>query len=303
MTKVMERPGKGKIDPADFIGTMSPNSKAAKWLDDEVAKAKSGVTTQIVTLSPDLARVLLARNPGNRSISEAIVGNYARDMSNGAWKFNGEPIIVAIDGTLNDGQHRAMAVVLSGKSITAILIIGVERETRTTLDQGRIRTLGDYLSMDGHNDANNLAYAAKMLWQWQKFSLVSNSPQYRPTKGEMFALVERTPGLIRSLRDVTYFNIAAPGSRALMCFCHYVFGITAPRDNVTAFFHGLTSGENLPAESPILYARNRLLAEKSRLKVGERAELIFRAWNSYCRGESPRTIPLQGGEFPMVESP
>lgn len=300
MLKVVERATKGKINPAPYL-TVSENDAAAIWLRDQIAKSQSLVTTQVVDLTPVLARVLLSNNPNNRTISEAIVSNYVRDMANDAWHFNGEPVIVSKSGELNDGQHRCMAVILSGATIPIVFIAGVDRETRTTLDQGRTRTTGDYLSMVGHTDTLSLAAAGKMVWQWRKFGLVSHSAKFRPTKGEIMTTVEETPALARSMHAISWNSIAAAGSRSMMAFCHYAFGITAPRAEVDAFVHGLTTGENLAVASPILYVRNRLLSEKSRLKVGERAELIFRGWNAHRRGETPKTLQIVGGELPMVE--
>lgn len=301
MLKVAEKTTKGKIDPSPFM-LVSTDRKSAIWLENEIAKAQSGVTSQVVDLTPELARLFLGRNPGNRSISESIVASYVRDMDNDAWRFNGEPIILSREGTLNDGQHRCMAVVLSGKTIPAVLIIGVERDTRLTLDQGKMRTAGDYLAMEGHVDTNTLAAAGRMVWQWRKFGFVSETKNYRPTKSEVLQVVNNTPALTRAVSDVGWTNLAAAGSRSMMAFCSYAFGLTASKDEVSVFIHGIATGENLPGQSPILYARNRLLAERGRLKVGERAELLFRSWNAYRRGEQPKAIALQGGELPMVES-
>lgn len=301
MLKVVDKPTKGKIDPTPYL-TVSEDHKAAIWLQAEIQKAQGGVTTQVIDLTPMLARVLMSRNAHNRAISENIVENYVRDMKNGAWRFNGEPIIVSRDGELNDGQHRCMAVVLSGLIIKAVLIIGVERDTRTTLDQGKMRSVGDYLAMEGHLDTNTLAAAGRMVWQWRKFGLVSQNHQYRPTKSEVLALVNETPALGKCVHDISWTNLSAAGSRSMMAFCSYAFGLTADKSEVGTFIHGIATGENLTLQSPILYARNRLLSERGRLKVGERAELLFRSWNAWRRGELPKSIALQGGELPMVES-
>jgi ribosomal protein S9 len=300
MLKVAEKPAKGKIDITAYL-TASPDNKAAQWLDTIVQDAQGGVISQVVDLTPELARALLAKNPENRTISEKTVENYTRDIKHGAWQFNGEPIIVAKDGMMNDGQHRCMAVVISGKPIKVCLIVGVERSTRTTLDQGRIRTMGDYLSMDGHAYSNSLAVTARMVWQWQRYSLVSGSGKYRPTKSEVLDIVATTPKIERSIHAVSRYSIAAVGSLGMMAFCHFAFSVAAPASEAEAFLAALSSGENLASNSPILYARNRLLAEKARLKVGERAELIFKAWNAWRRGEPVKSIAIVGDELPLLE--
>jgi hypothetical protein len=142
MLKVVEKPAKGKAKTAYEIET--EDRLAAQWLDAEVAKAQRGPTSQLVEITVPLARVMLQRNQHNRSVSQHFVKAYSRDIASGSWSLNGEPIILAKDGSLNDGQHRAEAIVMAGRSITVMLVIGVERDTRTTLDQGRVRTVGDY---------------------------------------------------------------------------------------------------------------------------------------------------------------
>lgn len=301
MLKVAEKRQRGKVDLTPYL-TASPDTKAAQWLEEVIERAQDAVVSEVIDLTPELARALLARNPANRTISETTLENYTRDIKHGAWQFNGEPVIVAKDGMMNDGQHRCMAVVLSGKPIKCVMIVGVERGTRTTLDQGRIRTVGDYLSMDGFTYSNSLAVAARMVWQWQRFDLISGSKKYRPTKSEILEIVVKTPKIERSVHAVSRYGIAAVGSVGMMAFCHFAFSVAAPTSEAEAFLAALSSGESLSGTSPILYARNRLLSEKSRLKVGERAELIFKAWNSWRRGESVKAIAITGNELPMLES-
>lgn len=292
---------KGLIDPSPYL-SVSDDRKAALWLQELVEKSQDGVTTQVLDLTPTIARTLLRRNQSNRTISEKIVEGYVRDMRNGAWKFNGEPVIVAKDGNLNDGQHRAMAVILSDVSVPVVLIVGVERDTRTTLDQGRVRTVGDYLAMTGYHYTNVLAATAKMVWQWRKYGYVGNGHKIRPTKGEVLHTVEEIPGLMRSVSAIDGNGISAAGSASMLAFCHYAMGVASNKGDVDRFIRGISMGENLSSDSPILYARNRLLMEKSRLKVGERAELLFRAWNAWRREETPRSLPILGGELPQLES-
>ena len=48
-------------------------------------------------------------------------------------------------------------------------------------------------------------------------------------------------------------------------------------------------------------ARNRLMAERGRLKTNEKAELIIRAWNASRRGDKVASLPIKGGALPTVE--
>lgn len=280
----------------------SPERNWSLWLDDQIARAQREVTTQVVTLEPSLARVLLARNPNNRKMSDATVTKYARDMANGTWAFNGEPVIVSKTGELNDGQHRCEAVLAADKAIQVIFVVGTERDTRLTVDQGKTRVAGDYLGMSGHHDSLALAAMAKYVWQHREHGKLSQQGINSPTKTEVLMLVENTPGLEQSLSAISKKGSDSVGGRSILAFCHWTFAERS-KDSVAAneFMDSLIVGSNLTSNSPILYSRNRLMAMRGRLRPNEKAELIFRAWNAHRRGETPRTMPILGGGLPAVE--
>lgn len=301
MLKVAERPTEGKANETQFRG-FSKTHRAAMWIDAEVERAKKGVTTQIVELTPELAEALIERNAGNRKTSPYYVDAYARDIENDKWRFNGEPLIVSHDGKLNDGQHRCLAVIEAQKPIVVVLVIGVARDTRTTLDQGRIRTAGDYLSMEGHSDANALAAAANYIWQWQVRGFLVNSGKAKPTKSEVLDLIETHPGVVDSLSAISRSGAPAVGGLSMLAFCHWAFSRTCPVGEVTAFMSKLTGGAGLLTRDPILYIRNRLIAERGRMRLNDKAELIFRGWNASRKGGDTKRLPIIGGVLPVVES-
>ncbi|MGV0879467.1 hypothetical protein V6767_20240 [Martelella sp. FLE1502] len=301
MRNVAERPAEGN-KTSKIASVNSPDRNASLWLDDQIARAQGGVITQVVDLDPPLARVLLARNPDNRKVSANTIEKYARDMANGGWVFNGEPIIVSRDGKLNDGQHRCEAVLLADETIQAIIVIGTDRASRLTVDQGKARMAGDYLGMNGHTDSVALAAVAKYIWQHQSFGRVSHHSQLSPTKGEILELVATTPTIAESLKRIQKKGSESVGGRSVLAFCHWTFSrVTGSRTDADAFIDGLINGSNLGIRSPILYARNRLMAERGRLKVGEKAELIIRAWNATRRGGKVSSLQIKGGALPTVE--
>jgi len=300
MHNVMERPGEGK-NRSELRSVNSPDRNASLWLDDQIARSQSGVITQAVELTPALARVLLARNPDNRKVSANTIEKYARDMVNGAWVFNGEPIIVSRDGLLNDGQHRCEAVLLANEPIQVILVVGTDRNSRLTVDQGKARMAGDYLGMNGHVDSIALAAVAKYVWQHKTIGQLSGQTLHSPTKGEVLALVESTPTVAESLSRISKKGTDLVGGRSLLAFAHWTFTRVSNRANADAFMDSLVNGANLGVRSPILYARNRLMNERGRLKPNEKAELLFRAWNAHRRGDKVASLPIKGGALPIVE--
>lgn len=292
----------GSKKPRTIQSVNSPNKTAGLWLDEMIAKSALQVVTQVVDLTPALAQALLDRNQDNRKVSQITIDNYARDMSNGAWAFNGEPIIVSNTGKLNDGQHRCEAIVASGATIPCVMVIGPDRNSRLTVDQGKIRTGADYLAMEGHVDAAALAAAANYIWQHINHGFIGNSSHFRPTKSELLSFVSEHPNIIDSLGAVQAKGSDAVGGRAILTFAHWTFSrASGNRTNADHFVEALINGSNLVPRSPILYARNRLMAERGRLRANEKAELIIRSWNASRRGDKVAQLPIKGGALPTVE--
>jgi len=72
-------------------------------------------TAKMVLVSYEQAILFLERNSVNRVLRVGKVLEYARDMSNGEWDTSivKDAIVVGVDGTLLNGQHRLWAVLLS----------------------------------------------------------------------------------------------------------------------------------------------------------------------------------------------
>lgn len=279
----------------------SPEAKAGKWLDELVAKSKiAGVLTQIVEIGPPLARALLNRNQDNRKVSDIIVESYSRDMKNDAWKFNGEPVIVSSSGELNDGQHRCEAIIMADREVECLLVVGVERESRTTVNQGKVRTLGDFLSMRGHVDTNVLGACANMVWQYKNHQMVRCKGRQRPTKSQLINFVEEHPGLDHSMHIARRKGSYAVGGNSMLAATNWLFSEKAGRNTADDFTIALIDGASLRIGNPILYARNRLVNESKRLTQPERFELIIKAWNAHRAGEEVKGFKLVGGKLPKI---
>ena len=300
MLNVVEAPAPGKAKSAVY-NTISGTRAASLWLSQEVTKAATKITTQVVDLTPDLAAALLERNPQNRKLSENQVEQFARDIATGNWAFNGESVIVSSDGLLNDGQHRCAAVLKAKKAIPVVLVVGAERETRVTLDQGKNRQISDYLAMEGHVGAPILASAAYIAWQVERYGFTTRSKDFRPTKGELMGYIDAHGGLVKSVGRIPQYGVRKLGGRPVLAFCHWHLSKWANPADAEAFIEALITGVGLERGNPILYIRNRLL-QLTGMTVAERVELIIRGWNFHRRGETVTRILLQGGKLPDVEA-
>lgn len=113
--------------------------EADRWLEDNLSRAQKSPTTSVEIITPVRAAAILLRNKGNRKIKARNLANLLNDIASGEWKLNGESIIMAINGLLNDGQHRNLAALLTRKPIETVVTFGVVRETITTVDIGEKR--------------------------------------------------------------------------------------------------------------------------------------------------------------------
>ena len=111
--------------------------------DPEATSSNKEMKMEMVLVSPEVAQKLLENNKTNRRISNQIVQTYLRDMESGRWMTSSTPISIGNDGQLKDGQHRLMAIVLSGLTIPMWVCYNVPNDA--LFDVGKTRTIQDVL--------------------------------------------------------------------------------------------------------------------------------------------------------------
>ena len=85
---------------------------------------------EIVDVTPELAREWLGFNTHNRNMRARTVLAYAADMASGDWRWTGDSVKFATDGTLLDGQHRLAAIAEAGCTITTLIVRGLKNDTQ-----------------------------------------------------------------------------------------------------------------------------------------------------------------------------
>ena len=261
-----------------------------KWLDYRVAGALSGVVSDSVLVSPGMAEALLRRNDDNRSITRHRVDLYAKDMIAGNWRLNGEPIIISREGLLNDGQHRLAAIIKTGIPMQCMMTFGIERETRTTTNQGGGKGAGDYLKMSGVKNSNIVAGAARMLCEYDasggtscNTSHITNAQTMKRVDND---LVELSSFIIRHKEQLKPFVAPSP---ALLCY--YLFS-HIDSEAADRYFVSVASGLNLGLGNPALAVRNKLLAMPRGRE--DKIEVIMHGWNAYRTGRKLTLVKVLG---------
>lgn len=281
---------------------LSPTQQLERWFD----QGRSEVFSVHTTLTPQMAQMLLDRNPDNRAIQERAanrsVGAYAAMMLRGEWRLNGEPIIVSREGLLNDGQHRASACVLSNTSIPVSITFGVERETRSTVDQGKARSNGDVLSLAGETDVNRLAAAIRFVWAVTRKLPLSDCP----SPEQLLTEIQRHPGLREAVRK-TGALVKPLKASATISGAYYLCHEHAPAQ-ADDFLERVTTGLNITHKNhPEAQLRRRLEEHARGTKLGklhghEQAAIFIKAFNLYLHRRNTRALAwkpsIEG--FPVV---
>lgn len=108
-------------------------------------------------IDKEKAQNLLRFNTENRQEKRKHTSSLSEEMSSGRWKENGQPILIAEDGTILDGQHRLKAIISSDFVGNFLVVRGVDKKSKPTIDTGITRGLHDVLQLEGFSYANQTA--------------------------------------------------------------------------------------------------------------------------------------------------
>jgi hypothetical protein len=269
------------------------------WLNECIERGNLGPFSEITSMTPGLASVILSRNEGNRNIKETKAQHFASDMIAGRWSFNGEAVIIADNGSLNDGQHRLQAVIEANVTVPMMLVFGVTRESRMTVDQGSARGAGDYLSMDGMPYAKNAATAARFIIAFERSEGRNLGTRQKITNAEIVARVRADEDIVKAAQYAhkhlkSYHKLV---SHTVMASCFYILSDVHPAAAL-AFMDQVCLGENIKRGDPA-YAVRAAFQSDRRYERADAMEVIFHGWNKY-RQHQPLKLIRVNGTFPAL---
>lgn len=249
------------------------------------------VTRELIDLTPKMAAEFLAKNEGNRRLSEQRVRRLADEIVRGGWEFNGQPIILDDDGNLLDGQHRCAAVVASKKSVRCLLVRGVARRAFATIDAGRARSASDVLAAGGHKNSARMAAALRLAWQDTLGVLGSGAATHQPGNADIAALIDDHPDIAGAGTWVNRYQHTANAPCAFM----YWRTMRGNKPEAEAFWNAVTTGEGLSRGSPALRLRDILfhnLRERAKRPARDVLEFIIRAWVCYLANHEVQLLKI-----------
>lgn len=259
--------------------------------------ALPGTDVERVDVTPELAQQWLALNRHNRALRERQADLYATDMSNGDWRWTGETIKFATDGSLIDGQHRLRAVIIADVTVPFLVVRGLNAAVQEDVDRGLPRKFYDVLRLRGEVNAAVLGALVRQVHAWDmgRRRDLNKAPA---TAAQLLRTLDSHPELRDFARESHHVAEASDLPASIISFAWWV---TAQIDEEDAafFFERFADGQNLINGDPIYELRKslRLLAENVRGTRSRTHQLaiVFKAWNFYRRGESVGQLKWRAG--------
>lgn len=286
------RPGVTDMATVAKMPTVGQGEKGSSlWVHQMVDQCKAP-HVETVILTPALAKTLLGMNPDNRSIRKTKVAQYASDMAAGRWELNGEPIIMATDGRMNDGQHRCLAVQDANAEVPVVIMFGIERDTRLTVDQGSARGASDFLGMEGVHNAALAGAIARMAIAYEKANTRNLNAANQVTSAEIRQRVHADASIGPSATFATTNNNYARNfvAGSVIGFAHYALS-RVDRNDAEIFLSRVCRGDGLRIGDPAHTLREKLISG-GKTSRDRKIKLIFQAWNFHRRGMKIRAASM-----------
>jgi len=242
-------------------------------------------------ITPEVAKEMLKRNTGNRGLSNSHLIFLSKEMTEGRWLFDGQPIRFTDGGKLLDGQHRLNAVINSGESQDFLIVTGIESDSFKVMDTGKNRNGSDCFKIQGIEYSTSVAATVKFIID-MKFNTVSGGVKI--SNSELMEWYSENKSILEFVRRSEH--LAKAFSRVISSSKIAGYWFLFAEKNVTdsdIFINKLCNGLDLSVDSPIYVLRKKLID----IKLGDfemnrktKSALIIKAWNFYRKGESIKVL-------------
>ena len=244
----------------------------------QAALADPGVYTMSVeTITVERAEEYLAANRGNRNIVQAHVAAMARDITNGRWMFNAQPICFSRSGRLLNGQHRLSAVLEAGQPIEVLVMRDLPEEAFETYDKQAKKAPAVDEMFDDFGDKALVSATAVLLWRREMKP--PGQPNATPTAAEIRDVIQTHPDLLR-LRGFARKMVRYGRASALAYAAYKVLRDDPQMGKI--FLDRLETAANLPPGHIIIRLRDRLI-DLRKADQNNQIDEILHAWEKFRR--------------------
>lgn len=241
------------------------------------------ITTEIIKLTPEIARELLQKNSDNRPLSQSTVSKYTQAIKRGEWALNGEPIIIFSNGNIASGQHRCHAVINANMPIETLIVRNVDHKTFSSIDTGKSRNGADVLAIRGEVNYAKLSAAARSYL----LETLKGRDQYQITTTQICECVDKHPHLRYWVQKFTGSQNMKKLFPAALCGLLAIASEKYGTEKLDAFFTKLATGTGLEDGDPAFVLRERIRSQSgaSRLSALHARAFMVKAINACLLGK------------------
>ncbi len=262
-------------------------------------QAQSELSHEVRLIHPVEATELLSRSRNQAPVDLRQVATYARDMAEGVWKLNGDPIIVDSQGDLLSGRLRLMASIKSNSPFPSLIVRNVDPIHFDTIDALRRRRVADIMSIRREDNGRALAAALTVLWRFANDDFTSQAKKV--SSQALVAILEENPDIRYSIKVAKQATPRVP--HGLGAALHFMFSQVSA-SKADAFFTDLGQTD-VDGRSPTDLLKRQLdngLSDGGRRNQVQLAGLVIKAWEAYRSGRPMTLIRFALGtdQFPQV---
>jgi hypothetical protein len=298
------------------------------------------IVTDSVELDLGLAKDLIRMNTfyatktegkeRNRTVNRDRVIAYAKTMLAGGWLATNQGIGVDVNGSLVDGQKRALALILACEGIVEagdkiitlpdlkpkpkttipmLITWNLPTEAKYAVDMGEFRSVAQQVGMAGESNTNLLSSTVKIVLLHDRGDDWARWNKTAVTAAEIIEKLDTEPELREALKGAALAGnlIVASAANAGYYLCLRAY----PGGPMGDFMHGVKTGENLASGDPRLALRNwlqkRAAGSRSQQRRADSAihlAVFIKAWNEFSQGVRRKDMKfLDEEKFPVPYAP
>lgn len=253
------------------------------------------ISHRIVTVTPEIAADMMRHLPDTqRKTSASFVRSYAEELKSGQWRAHAQPIQIATDGTVIDGQHRLLAIIESGVPMECVIAEGVDPAAFAFIDIGRRRVAAQFI--EGPN-SHMVTLAAQLLIAYEKTGGTLTNAHHMVRRLDIestLGYVVDHPEIVElaALSRAVYVGSRIHAGTHLALLARLAVGRYENR--ISEWCNALIGGDSLGAGDPRLALRNRWMREYRVLNgqgfLTKRWFMLVRTWNAFVNDESLKII-------------
>ena len=245
--------------------------------------------TRTLMFDRAMAEAVLEMNTGNRKVNRRKLQELVSQLRGNEFENTGEPIIMAVEGVVNSGQHRLMAIAEADAVVDLDVRFGVPRKVFSKTDTGVSRTSGDVLTIKGVRAGRPVASAIRLALLYERGlpdsirDLVSND-----AVGLAF---DRWPDMETVVSRVNAFSYPKAVKSAPFFVTAFLASRTPQKGKLDAWLEAVATGLEVGRDHPAYQLRERLLrgveaAVGTREGQLERFALMIKSWNLWAANET-----------------